>query len=68
MKMSPELMLKIERGDALTDEELVVAQAAFKQGAEILMPMGPKFHFAWVECQRRADELASYMRHRKDSR
>lgn len=62
--MTPEIVAKIERGDMLSDQELRVALVFYEDMAKKLMILGPKFHFAFVECNHRAVELDGYRRNR----
>lgn len=65
MEMSLPIYEKIVRGDPLTDAELVCAEAHFSALAKQLDVLGPHFHFAFVECGRRAWELQCYLQARK---
>lgn len=64
MKMTPDIYEKIVCGDALTDAELQCAATHFADLAERLEVLGPRFQFAFAECNRRAGELQGYIRAR----
>lgn len=68
MDMTLEIYTKMERGDALSDAELVCAYNHFNQLEVGLRVLGPKFHFAFVECSRRAQELQGYITNRQKPR
>lgn len=62
--MTPTIVAKVESGDALSDQELRTALVFYEDMAKKLLILGPKFHFAFVECNRRAMEMDGYRRNR----
>ena len=62
--MTATIVIKIERGDPLTDTELRVAHDAYRVAAAALLPLGPTFALAFREANRIANELDGYIRHR----
>lgn len=65
MTMTRDIYEKIVRGDALTDAELRCAASHFADLAERLGVLGPHYQLAFAECNRRADELQSYIQARE---
>lgn len=62
--LTPEVVRKIEVGDALTDGELLGALVHYDDLAKNLLVLGPKFHLAFCECNRVAESLRGYVSHR----
>ena len=62
--LTPDVVRKIEVGDALTDGELLGALAHYGDLAKNLLVLGPKFHLAFCECNRVAEALRGYANHR----
>lgn len=64
--MTREIADKIQRGDALTDEELAIAAEFYDGLADDLCLLGPRFDLAFFECNRIASELLGYQRARAE--
>jgi hypothetical protein len=59
-----EIIAQIERGDALTDEELELAINFYYVTATNLEILGPHFHHAWAACQHTLRLLKSFQHER----
>ncbi len=64
VSMTREIMKKIEVGDGLTDEELLTAIEHFNRLVKDLLVLGPQFHLAFAEVNRRLIQLTGYARYR----
>ena len=62
--MTPKIMRKIGRGDALTNAELLAALEHLTELVPLLLTMGPTFLLAFKEANRLAIELTGYARSR----
>jgi hypothetical protein len=61
MEFTKDLHRKVEHGDPLSDAELEVSLRHYQQTAALLSALGPKFHLAFVECERRERELKGFV-------